>query len=200
MKMAMIVFNRITYLDFIGFYDAVTRLKSMNIIPDFEWRVCSNRKQIADDRTAAGMAVVVDSVLEPLDRYDLLFVPGGYGTRELQHDGHFIKWLKTAAPVRQKISVCTGALLLGAAGYLRGKRATTHPSALKELEPYCDKVLTDRIVDEGEVITASGVSASIDLGLHVVQRLAGPEARSRVAKQMCYPYQWKTQPESLVMK
>ena len=81
--------------------------------------------------------MLAESVLEPLDGYDLVFVPGGMGTRALQHDREFIDWLKTAAPVKLKISVCTGALLLGAAGFLRGKKATTHPSAPKELEPYC---------------------------------------------------------------
>ena len=80
--------------------------------------------------------------------------------------------------------------MLGAAGFLRGKRATTHPGALRELEPYCDAIVMERVVDEGNVITAGGVSSSIDLGLHVVQRLAGTEARSRIAKQMDYPYQW----------
>jgi transcriptional regulator GlxA family with amidase domain len=192
MKAALIVFDRMTYLDFVGFYDPLTRLKSLNIMPDFEWRICSNRKQVADDRRVPGMTMIAESVLEPLDRYDLLFTPGGMGTRELQHDRTFIDWLKTAAPVKAKISVCTGALLLGAAGFLRGKRATTHPSAYKDLEPYCDKVLTDRIVDEGDVVTASGVSASIDLGLHIVERLAGPDARARAATQMCYPYRWKS--------
>ena len=190
MKAALIVFDRMTYLDFVGFYDPVTRLRSMNIIPDFEWRICSNKKQVADDREAAGMTMIADSVMEPLDGYDLLFVPGGLGTRTLQNDRAYIEWLKSASAVKLKISVCTGALLLGAAGFLRGKRATTHPEALKELEPYCATVLADRIVDEGDVITGGGVSSSIDLGLHVVQKLAGPEARARVAKQMCYPYQW----------
>ncbi|MGH8634571.1 MAG: DJ-1/PfpI family protein [Burkholderiales bacterium] len=190
MKAALIVFDRMTYLDFVGFYDPVTRLKSMNIIPDFEWRICSNKKQVADDRGTSGMTMVADSIMEPLDGYDLLFVPGGMGTRTLQNDRAFIEWLKSASAVKLKISVCTGALLLGAAGFLRGKRATTHPGALKELEPYCATVLTDRIVDEGDVITGGGVSSSIDLGLHVVQKLAGPEAKVRVAKQMCYPYQW----------
>jgi transcriptional regulator GlxA family with amidase domain len=191
MKAALVVFDRMTYLDFVGFYDPVTRLKSMNIIPDFEWRICSNRKQVADDRGATGMAMVADSVMEPLGGYDLLFVPGGMGTRPLQHDAAFIEWLQSAAPAKLKISVCTGSLLLGAAGFLRGRRATTHPAALKELAPYCGTVLTDRIVDEGDVMTGGGVSSSIDLGLHVVQKLAGSEARVRIAAQMCYPYQWK---------
>jgi transcriptional regulator GlxA family with amidase domain len=191
MKAALIVFDRMTYLDFIGFYDAVTRLKSMGI-SDFEWRVCSNTERVADDRGAEGLAMIPDSVLEPLHGYDLLFVPGGRGTRTLQKDGEFIEWLRSGSSAGLKISVCTGALLLGAAGFLRGKRATTHPLALQELEPYCDTVLSDRIVDEGDVITGSGVATSIDLGLHVVQRLAGREARSRVAAQMCYPYEWNT--------
>lgn len=180
-----------TYLDFVGFYDPITRLKSMNIMPDFEWRICSNRREVADDRGATGMCMLADSVMEPLGGYDLLYVPGGMGTRTLQHDAAFMDWIGTAAPVKLKVSVCTGALLLGAAGFLKGRRATTHPGALKELAPYCGTVLTDRIVDEGEVITGSGVATSLDLGLHVVEKLAGPDARERVAKQMCYPYRWR---------
>ena len=191
MKAALIVFDRMTYLDFVGFYDPLTRLKSLNLVPDFEWTICSNRKQVADDRRVPGLAMLAESVLESLDGYDLVFVPGGMGTRTLQHDREFIDWLKTAASAKLKVSVCTGALLLGAAGFLRGRRATTHPSALKELEPYCEKVITDRIVDEGDVVTGSGVSTSIDLGLHMVERIAGPEARDRAARQMCYPYRWK---------
>lgn len=192
MKAALIVFDRMTYLDFVGFYDAVTRLKSMSIIPDFEWRICSNRKQIADDRGPSGMTMFADSVMEPLAGYDMLYVPGGMGTRALQHDAGFVEWIKSAAPVKLKVSVCTGALLLGAAGFLQGRRATTHPAALKELEPYCSNVLPDRIVDEGDVITGSGVATSLDLGLHVVEKLAGAEARDRIAKQMCYPYRWES--------
>jgi transcriptional regulator GlxA family with amidase domain len=87
--------------------------------------------------------------------------------------------------------VCTGSLLLGAAGFLKGKRATSHPGAYEEVEPYCATVLQQRIVDEGALITGGGVSTSIDLGLHVVERLmgnAGKDARTRVAKQMDYPY------------
>jgi len=191
MKAAFIIFDRLTALDFIGFYDPVTRLKSMNILPDLEWRLCSDKRQVTDDR---GLILTADSAKEPLGGYDLIFVPGGFGTRALQHNPEFVEWLRSAAPVELRISVCTGALLLGAAGFLRGKRATTHPSALKELEPYCDAVVMERVVDEGNVITAGGVSSSIDLGLHVVQRLAGAEARSRIAQQMDYPYSWN--PES----
>jgi cyclohexyl-isocyanide hydratase len=187
MKAAFIVFDRMTSLDFIGFYDPVTRLKSMKILEDFEWRICARTPQVVDDR---GLRMAPDTVNEPLDSYDLLFVPGGFGTRALQHDRAFIDWLKTAEPVRLKVSVCTGALLVGAAGFLRGRRATTHPSAYKDLEPYCAEVVRERVVDEGDVITARGVSSAIDAGLHLLQRLAGAEARDRIAAQMDYPYRW----------
>jgi transcriptional regulator GlxA family with amidase domain len=187
MKVAFIVFDRMTTLDFIGFYDPITRLKSMHIIDDLEWRICATTQYIVDDR---GLRIAADSIAEPLGSYDMLFVPGGFGTRSLQHDQAFVDWLKTAAPVRLKVSVCTGALLLGAAGFLQGKRATTHPTALKELEPYCREVVRNRVVDEGDIITAGGVSSALDLGLFVVQRLAGPDARTRIAAQMDYPYRW----------
>jgi cyclohexyl-isocyanide hydratase len=78
---------------------------------------------------------------------------------------------------------------LGSAGFLAGKRATTHPTAFEELRPYCATVVFDhRIVDQGDVVTAQGVTSSIDLGLHLVERIAGREARARIAKQMDYPY------------
>jgi cyclohexyl-isocyanide hydratase len=119
----------------------------------------------------------------------MIVVPGGFGTRALQHDKAFMQWLRSAAPVKLKTSVCTGGLLLGSAGFLAGKRATTHPSAFEELKPYCATVIVDhRIVDEGGVVTAQGVTASVDLGLHLVERIAGREARARIAQQMDYPY------------
>jgi transcriptional regulator GlxA family with amidase domain len=179
MKAAFVVFDRMTSLDFIGFYDPVTRLKSMKIQEDFEWRVCALARSVVDDR---GLRMDADTVGAPLDTYDMLFLPGGFGTRALQHDRAFVDWVKTAAPTPLKVSVCTGALLLGAAGFLRGRRATTHPGAYAELEPYCASVVRERVVDEGDVLTAGGVASALDAGLHIVQKLAGEAARSRIAR------------------
>ena len=187
MKSAFVAFDGMTSLDFIGFYDPVTRLKSMKIIEDFDWCICATKRYVRDDR---GLRMEADTVNERLDSYDLLFVPGGFGTRNLQTDPGFIDWLKGAEPVPLKVSVCTGALLLGAAGFLRGRRATTHPTAYQDLEPYCGTVVRERVVDEGDIITARGVSSAIDMGLHLVQRLAGVDARERIAVQMDYPYRW----------
>jgi transcriptional regulator GlxA family with amidase domain len=187
MKAAFVVFDRMTSLDFVGFYDPVSRLKSMKIMDDFDWRICSMTQHVVDDR---GLRLEAEAVGESLGSYDMLFVPGGFGTRSLQHDSSFLDWLKTARSAPLKVSVCTGALLLGAAGFLQGRRATTHPSAYHALEPYCSRVVQERVVDEGDVITARGVSSAIDIGLHLVQRLAGADARDRVAAQMDYPYRW----------
>ena len=186
MKTAFVIFDRMTALDLIGVYDPLTRLKSMNFVPEFSWRLCAFTEEVTDDR---GLRFAPDTVAESLDTYDIIVVPGGFGTRALQHDIAFTQWLQSAAPVKLKTSVCTGALLLGSAGFLAGKRATTHPNAFAELKPYCAAVVVDhRVVDEGGVVTAQGVTASIDLGLHLVERIAGREARARIAKQMDYPY------------
>ncbi|MBO1271711.1 MULTISPECIES: DJ-1/PfpI family protein [Shewanella] len=185
MKVAFIIFDQMTTLDLIGAYDPLTRLKSMNILPEFEWDICSFTKEVTDDK---GLRLFPDKVGETLVGYDLIFVPGGFGTRSLQFDRGFTDWLKTGSSAKLKVSVCTGALLLGSAGFLAGKRATTHPNAFGELETYCDTVVDQRVVDEGDVVTGRGVSSSIDLGLFLVERLAGVDARIRISKQMDYPY------------
>jgi cyclohexyl-isocyanide hydratase len=187
LKAAFVLFQRMTALDLVGAYDPITRLRSMSIMPEFRFELCSFTPTVTDDR---GMRFSPDRVGEPLDGYDLLVVPGGYGTEDLEGDEDFLAWLRTAAPVPLKASVCTGSILLGAAGFLDGLRATTHPSFFEGLAPYCAEVVDERVVDEGAVVTSRGVSAGIDLGLHLVARLAGPEARDRVALQMDYPYRW----------
>ena len=185
MKTAFIVFDKMTALDLIGVYDPLTRLKSMNFIPEFNWHICAFTDEVSDDK---GLRFTPDTVAVSLSEYDMIVVPGGFGTRALQHDKAFTDWLKSADPVKLKASVCTGALLLGSAGFLTGKRATTHPNAFDELKPYCATVVDQRVVDEGGVVTARGVTSSIDLGLHLVERLAGRKARMSIAKQMDYPY------------
>lgn len=186
MRTAFVIFNGLTVLDFVGAYDPLTRLKTMDILPEFEWDVCAVTPEVTGDR---GLGLVPGLVGAPLDDYDLIVVPGGKGTRSLQYDDAFITWLKSAEGVAQKASVCTGSILLGAAGFLKGCRATTHPDVLDGLMPYCGTVVEDeRIVVEEGVVTAGGVSAGIDLGLYLVEQYAGQDARRRIAGKMDYPY------------
>lgn len=184
MKVAFVVYNDMTALDFVGIFDPLTRLKTMGFLPDLTWEVCSFTAGAVRD--GAGLRIEPDKAGESLEHYDMVVLPGGFGTRKLIHDSEFVAWIKTAAPCPLKASVCTGSLLLGAAGFLKDLPATTHPSEYKLLREYCAEVREDRVVDTGAVITARGVTSAIDLGLYLCQRLAGPEAGSKIRKQMDY--------------
>lgn len=185
MRVAFILFEGLTTLDFVGVYDPVTRLGSMGFIPALSWELCAPAAEVCDDK---GLRLAATQVGGSLAGYDLLIAPGGFGTRPLKDDPAFLDWLRTGADVPLKASVCTGALLYGAAGFLQGRRATTHPNAYDLLRPYCAEVVDARVVDEGPVVTARGVTSAIDLGLHLAGRLAGPEAVARMRAQMDYPY------------
>ena len=183
-RIAFLVFPRLTFLDFVGGYDALRRVAGMAVDPGVTHRVIGTEASIVDD---SGLRLTPDGVYEDLAPYDLLYVPGGFGTRPLMDDRRFIDYLKTWGPDRPAVSVCTGALLLGRAGYLADKRATTHHNAYDALRPLCREVVTDRrVVDEGCIVTAGGVSSSLDLGLYLVEKYWGEAARKTIAAQMAY--------------
>ncbi len=183
MKIAYVLFDGITLLDFIGVYDPICRLRSQGHIPDLSWDLCAFTPTVTD---GFGLEMKVDKVQPNLGEYDLVIVPGGFGTRSLQNDALFVEWLRSAQPVPLKASVCTGALLLGAADMLKGRRATTHFNEYQALEAYCETVVRERIVDDGTVITAGAVASSLDLGLYLCEKLAGPEATAQIQKSMDY--------------
>lgn len=185
MKMAFVLFDGMTTLDFAGFFEAITWMGIMGAKENVTWDFCSNKEEITDDR---GLTVKVTHVYPDLSDYDLLFVPGGFATRSLRFDAAFITWLQTSANVTYKVSVCTGALLLGAAGFLHGKKATTNPSAYELLTPYCSEVVKKRIVRDVNLFTGGGVSASIDLGLFVIESLTDSDFVQQVQEKMDYPY------------
>ena len=185
MQAAFVLFDRMTALDFVGIYDPLTRLRSMGFVPDFAWELCARTPEVEDDR---GLRFRATAVGGSLGGYDLLVIPGGQGTRTAMRDPAFLAWLRSAAPVPLKVSVCSGALLLGAAGFLEGRRATTHPAALSDLAPLCKEACEARLVDEGPIVTGGGVSAALDVGLHLVERLAGADVAARIRRQMDYPY------------
>ncbi|MFC9707436.1 DJ-1/PfpI family protein [Paenibacillus sp. NPDC056933] len=185
MKIAFVLFDGLTFLDFAGFYDVTNRLNFFEQTKGTTWETCAMTDQVTDE---SGLTLKVDRVKPNLAEYDLVFVPGGMGTRKLRFDEAFIGWLRQAENVPLKVSVCTGSLLMGAAGFLSGKKATTHPNVYDLLEPYVDEVIQTRIVKHGNVITAGGVATSIDLGIYVVGLLAGQEAAANVKLQIDYPY------------
>jgi transcriptional regulator GlxA family with amidase domain len=185
MKIAYILFDKMTTLDFVGFYDAVSWLKILKAKEGVTWDLCANKEEITDDR---GMTIKIKHVYPDLSQYDLIFITGGMPTRELRYDKEFVSWIQSASGAQYKVSVCTGALLLGAAGFLTGKMATTNPSAYDLLTPYCSEVVRARIVRDGDTFTGGGVSASIDLGLYLVESLTNMDVAEKVQKMMDYPY------------
>jgi transcriptional regulator GlxA family with amidase domain len=183
MKLSYIIFDGITWLDFIGIYDPISRLKSLQYLPDLTWDICAYSNNAKDN---FGLEIKATKIGNSLADYDAIIIPGGYGTRQLQFDKDFIDWIKTAQNVSCKISICTGSLILGAAGFLTGRKATTNFQEYETLKPYCDQILTDRIVEDNNVITAGAVSASIDLGLFLCNKWAGQEAATEIRKRMNY--------------
>src|SRR3954449_10936602 len=99
MRAAFVLFDGLTALDFVGLYDPLTGLQSMQIMPDFRWDVCGLAKEVTDDR---GLRLRINSVAQPLSGYDILLVPGGFATRQLQSNAAFLDWFRTAAPVPLK--------------------------------------------------------------------------------------------------
>ncbi len=183
MKIAFVIYPDMTALDFIGIFDPLTRLKTMGFMPEITWDICAFTAEVRD---GAGLRFTPDKVGHSLGHYDMVVVPGGFGSRRLAKDAAFLDWLRTAARCPLKVSVCTGSLLLGAAGFLADKPATTHPGAYNDLRDYCQEVLTDRVVDAGDVVTSRGVTAAIDIGLYLCEKLAGREVREDICRQMDY--------------
>src|ERR1700712_3298203 len=181
MKIAYIIFDGMTMLDLVGVYDPVSRLRSIQFIPDLSWDFCAVKPEVKD---SFGFTTKVDKTSPDLSKYDVIIVPGGGGTRKLTCDKFFIEWLSTATNVPLKCSVCTGSLLLGAAGFLQGKNATTHFEEYKLLEQYGCRVLKQKIVEDGDIITAGAVSSSLQLGLHLVNKWCGPTAEKSIRKRM----------------
>ena len=168
-EIAILLFDGITALDAVGPYEVLQRL------PGAQVRMLGARR--GPVRTHEGsLSLVVDAELAECPHPELLLVPGGYGVDRLLRDEATLAWIRGAhASSQWTTSVCTGSLLLGAAGVLRGLRATSHWNSLERLREYGAEPTPERVVFQGKVVTAAGVSAGIDMALALVARLADPE-------------------------
>jgi transcriptional regulator GlxA family with amidase domain len=141
---------------------------------------------------AGGMKVIPDHSFATCPKLDILVVPGGWGTRREINNPAMLDWLRLrAAEVETLTSVCTGAMLLGAAGLLDGHRATTHWRSLnwlRESFPAVTVVDDEHVVEDGRIITSAGISAGIDMALKVVGRYCGEAVARATARHMEYPY------------
>jgi putative intracellular protease/amidase len=167
LRIAIPIFDRFTALDAVGPYEVLSRL------PDAT--VSFVAAEPGPKRTENGMlALTADLSFAELSDPDVVVVPGGFGTRALMHDEPTLAWLRAAHHTSQwTTSVCTGSLLLAAAGLLHGLEATTHWLAMDLLREQGAVPVSRRVVEQGKVITAAGVSAGIDMALTLAARIAG---------------------------
>ena len=139
---------------------------------------------------AKGMTLTAHHSFADAPSYDVLLHPGGKGTRPLMRDDAHLEWVRAQrAAVPLMTSVCTGSLVFAAAGLLRGRPATTHWASLEllaETDPTIEVRAEDRYVDDGDVVTSSGVSAGIDMALHLVRRIAGEQRAKDVRRYIQY--------------
>ncbi len=184
MNFAIVLFPDVEELDFAGPYE-VLGMAAKYLYKD--WRVFT----VAQERVvkgSCGLSVNVDYLFDEAPAADVILVPGGDGTRPGAKNAALMGYIeRTGAAARYVTSVCTGALLLHAAGFLRGKRATTYWAQRDTLRAMGEvDVVAERWVHDGNVITAAGVSAGIDMALYLVGVLKGPEEARRLQKMIEY--------------
>jgi transcriptional regulator GlxA family with amidase domain len=173
-KVAILVFDRLTALDAVGPYEVLSRIPGAELT-----FVATEARPMRTDTGWLGLTA--DAPLSELAEPDVVVVPGGEGNRPLLGDERVLGWLRHAHEhTTWTTSVCTGALLLGAAGILEGKRAITHWAHREKLREFGAEPTIARVVEDGKVITAAGVSAGIDMALTLTARLAGEDVAKAI--------------------
>src|ERR1700675_4518776 len=168
MDIAIPLFDGITALDAIGPYEVLSRLPGA--------RVRFVAIEPGPKKTDKNLTLVADEPLSAVPHPEIIMVPGGFGTRALMTPNPLLDWIRTAHETSQwPTSVCTGSLVLAAAGVLRGLQATTHWAAMDQLAAFGVTPTSRRVVEQGKIITAAGVSSGIDMALHLAARIAGDD-------------------------
>jgi putative intracellular protease/amidase len=174
MNITILVFDGITALDAVGPYEVLRSVPG--------WDVTFVGKAPGEVRTDVGsLGLVADAGIAEHREADILLVPGGAGNRPLLDDAEVLDWVREVDQgTKWTTSVCTGSLVLGAAGLLEGRRATGHWCYLDPLTAYGAAPEIGRWVEDGKYLTAAGVSAGIDMALHLVGQEAGPEVAQAI--------------------
>jgi transcriptional regulator GlxA family with amidase domain len=173
MKIALLIFDKLAAQDAVGPYEV------MRNVP--QWEVEFVAKEKGEIRAEGGLGLIADRSIAEVEKADIVLVPGGLGNRPMLEDEAVLSWLRRIdETTKWTTSVCTGSLVLGAAGLLEGKRATGNWLALEPLRDYGADPVGGRYVEDGKVITAAGVTAGIDMALHLVAREVGPEIAQAV--------------------
>lgn len=200
-RVAIFIFNEVEVLDFAGPFEvfSVAGLRT-STTPPFEVFTVA-QFDIINARNH--LTIKPTYTFEKAPKADIIIIPGGggyyadgtpFGSRREMNNPIVLKWIQEqSANAQLTLSVCTGSLLLAKAGLLEGKEATTHFLAIDSLKKISDNITVKektRFVDNGNIITSEGVSAGIDMSLHVVSKLLGKETADETARYMQYDY-WK---------
>ena len=175
MNIAILLFDRLAALDAVGPYEVLSRLPGA--------KVTFVAEEPGEKRTDTGsLGLTADASLTELEHPEILIVPGGPGQVALMDDGPVHEWLRTAHETSQwTCSVCTGSLILAAAGLLKGKRATSNWQALDELRGFDDvEVVPERVVFDGRLATAAGVTAGLDMALSLAAKVANVQVAQAI--------------------
>ncbi len=187
-KVCTVIFDGVEVLDFCGPFEVFSVTGGRQGLTPFE--VCTVAEEAKAVTARGGLSVNPEYSFASCLRPDILLVPGGMGTRREMNNPKMLRWLKDrAAEAELVLSVCSGALLLAKAGLLDGLAATTHHGALDELRAINSSITIDcsqRFIDNGRIIVSGGISAGIDMSLHVVARLLGKEQALETARYMEY--------------
>jgi putative intracellular protease/amidase len=169
MEIAILVYPRFTALDAVGPYEVLSRLPGAKVT-----FVAEHAGPQRTDTTQ--LAILADATIEELAQPDIVLVPGGPGQTDLMEDGPIHEWLRAAHDTSTwTTSVCTGSLVLAAAGLLEGKRATSNWQAIEQLRALGVDAVEDRVVFEGKIATSAGVTAGIDMALQLAARIGGEQ-------------------------
>jgi putative intracellular protease/amidase len=174
MNIAILLYDRFTALDAIGPYEVLSRLPGASL----EFLAA----EPGPVRTDNGMlTLLAERSIDDVSRADIVLAPGGPGEVAARAGGRMLEWLRAIHETTTwTTSVCTGSLLLGAAGLLDGKRATSHWLALEDLHGLGAEAVSERVVFDGKIVTAAGVSAGIDMALALAARVAGEQVAQAI--------------------
>jgi transcriptional regulator GlxA family with amidase domain len=194
-QVGILIFPAVEVLDFCGPFEvfSVTRLdEAQRRETESPFQVYTIAESADVVTATGGLRVIPDYTLEICPPLEILVVPGGWGTRAAIHREPLLTWIaERGRKVETLTSVCTGAMLLGKARLLDGHSATTHWASLDWLEKEFPQVNVRRdvhVVEEGNLLTSAGISAGIDMALHVVRRYYGEAVARATARRMEYPY------------
>lgn len=199
-KIAILAFPDVEELDLVGVYEILAKTKSMKeegnldikeplqveILGLIRAKQESSVSVYEREREIVcrnGLIIKPHKAYQDLNDYDILIVPGGRGISAVRKDKALLSGIAAFARDHLVCSICTGAFVLAEAGLLEGKKATTHHDAIDELKAYC-QVSDERVVVDGNIVTAGGVSCSLDLGLKLLEMIYDKEVSEKVARRL----------------